>query len=367
VSAWRHGPLVCASGREQRRRPQASGSAEAPEAFGPRPADRTEVAARPRVSGRVRTTRCPSPAVPSHTQAAGHARTQVHGEAGVTWLHPGAVGTQGRRRPKLGARGGDGGKRTIRQHPRGPVRGGAREANGDGSGGRIRHCRGGRSPLAPPVFVQDIVAQVDAFVADVHSRSGDHLLDVLLRLPAEGAPQWARLAVKDGALVATVGADGVRRPAFRPPPHACALAAVPHFRPPSLHASGRGPRAGAPSPAAAATARYRRASQQRGRSQRRSRPAGSTARARPGRGGPARPAHGTASRRWSAPLVSVSAGADHTGSLRASSAYRRRRRRSQRSVTARRAPSPVIVRTPQRHGCHGEKVFLDRTDAEGSA
>src|SRR5690606_23090462 len=33
----------------------------------------------------------------------------------------------------------------------------------------------------------DLVAQVDALVADVHAGSGDQLLDLLLALPAEGA------------------------------------------------------------------------------------------------------------------------------------------------------------------------------------
>ncbi|CAB4965434.1 unannotated protein [freshwater metagenome] len=35
----------------------------------------------------------------------------------------------------------------------------------------------------------DLVAQVDALVADVHTRTGNELLDLLLALPTEGALQ----------------------------------------------------------------------------------------------------------------------------------------------------------------------------------
>ena len=37
------------------------------------------------------------------------------------------------------------------------------------------------------LFIDDFVAQVDAFIADVHARSGDELLHLLLRLCAERA------------------------------------------------------------------------------------------------------------------------------------------------------------------------------------
>src|SRR5262249_50834490 len=37
------------------------------------------------------------------------------------------------------------------------------------------------------LFLDDLVAQVDALVADVHAGAGDELLDLLLALPAEGA------------------------------------------------------------------------------------------------------------------------------------------------------------------------------------
>src|SRR5213076_1602722 len=39
------------------------------------------------------------------------------------------------------------------------------------------------------LFLDDLVAEVDALVADVHAGSGDQLLDLLLRLPAERALQ----------------------------------------------------------------------------------------------------------------------------------------------------------------------------------
>jgi hypothetical protein len=39
------------------------------------------------------------------------------------------------------------------------------------------------------LLVDDLVAEVDAFVADVNARSGDELLDLALRLAAEGAEE----------------------------------------------------------------------------------------------------------------------------------------------------------------------------------
>src|SRR5439155_8946671 len=39
------------------------------------------------------------------------------------------------------------------------------------------------------LFLDDLVAEVDALVADVHARAGDELLHLLLRFPAEGALQ----------------------------------------------------------------------------------------------------------------------------------------------------------------------------------
>src|SRR5699024_8024360 len=39
------------------------------------------------------------------------------------------------------------------------------------------------------LLLDDLVAQLDALVADVHAGPGDELLDLLLALPAEGALQ----------------------------------------------------------------------------------------------------------------------------------------------------------------------------------
>jgi hypothetical protein len=44
------------------------------------------------------------------------------------------------------------------------------------------------------LLLDDLVAQVDALVADVHAGSGDELLDLLLRLAAERALQKIRVA-----------------------------------------------------------------------------------------------------------------------------------------------------------------------------
>jgi hypothetical protein len=43
------------------------------------------------------------------------------------------------------------------------------------------------------LFLDDLVAKVDALVADVHARTGDQLLHLLLALPAEGALQQVRV------------------------------------------------------------------------------------------------------------------------------------------------------------------------------
>ncbi len=39
------------------------------------------------------------------------------------------------------------------------------------------------------LLVDDLVAEIDALVADVHARAGDELLDLALRLAAEAAEQ----------------------------------------------------------------------------------------------------------------------------------------------------------------------------------
>jgi hypothetical protein len=44
------------------------------------------------------------------------------------------------------------------------------------------------------LLLDDLVAQVDALVADVHAGAGDQLLDLLLRLPAERALQQVRVS-----------------------------------------------------------------------------------------------------------------------------------------------------------------------------
>jgi hypothetical protein len=43
------------------------------------------------------------------------------------------------------------------------------------------------------LLLDDLVAEVDAFVADVDARTGDELLDLLLALPAERALQQVRV------------------------------------------------------------------------------------------------------------------------------------------------------------------------------
>ena len=44
------------------------------------------------------------------------------------------------------------------------------------------------------LLLDDLVAEVDALVADVHAGAGDELLDLLLALPAEGALQQVRVS-----------------------------------------------------------------------------------------------------------------------------------------------------------------------------
>jgi hypothetical protein len=39
------------------------------------------------------------------------------------------------------------------------------------------------------LLVDDLVTEIDAFVADVDARPSDELLDLALRLPAEGAEE----------------------------------------------------------------------------------------------------------------------------------------------------------------------------------
>jgi hypothetical protein len=53
------------------------------------------------------------------------------------------------------------------------------------------------------LLLDDLVAQLDALVADVHAGTSDELLDLLLRLPAEGAlQQGVRLTeLRHGRLV----------------------------------------------------------------------------------------------------------------------------------------------------------------------
>src|SRR5439155_23046119 len=43
------------------------------------------------------------------------------------------------------------------------------------------------------LLLDDLVAEIDALVADVHTGTGDQLLDLLLRLAAEGALQQVSL------------------------------------------------------------------------------------------------------------------------------------------------------------------------------
>ena len=59
------------------------------------------------------------------------------------------------------------------------------------------------------LLVDDLVAEIDALVADVHAGAGDELLDLPLRLAAEAAEQ----------LVVAVGRSCHRAPpTARPPP-----------------------------------------------------------------------------------------------------------------------------------------------------
>src|SRR3989304_3229646 len=44
------------------------------------------------------------------------------------------------------------------------------------------------------LFLDDLVAEIDALVADVHAGAGDELLHLLLRLAAEGALQQVGVA-----------------------------------------------------------------------------------------------------------------------------------------------------------------------------
>ncbi|MNT20473.1 hypothetical protein D3C72_1557830 [compost metagenome] len=55
------------------------------------------------------------------------------------------------------------------------------EVRARGRGGVFLGCRG--------LVANDLIAQVDAFVANEHRRAGNQLLDLMLALAAEGAVQ----------------------------------------------------------------------------------------------------------------------------------------------------------------------------------
>src|SRR3954466_3609333 len=71
-----------------------------------------------------------------------------------------------------------------------------------------RNAVAGLDPRRLRFLADDVVAQLDAFIADEHRRSGDQLPDLVLRLAAEGAIERA-LAVAASKL-------GHSRPMPRP-------------------------------------------------------------------------------------------------------------------------------------------------------
>jgi hypothetical protein len=66
------------------------------------------------------------------------------------------------------------------------------------------------------LLVDDLVAEVDALVADVDAGPGDQLFDLALRLPAEAAEELlvgiCRACQRDLLLAGTVGAYRLRGP-----------------------------------------------------------------------------------------------------------------------------------------------------------
>src|SRR5581483_4446955 len=96
--------------------------------------------------------------------------------------------------------------------------------------GRLRHRRGGSEALLLVALLRDdVVAEVDALVADVDGRPGDQLADLVLALPAEGADEVAGTVVpmlRHGAPLDQVPFGGLpgrltMTSSTRPYSHAC--------------------------------------------------------------------------------------------------------------------------------------------------
>src|SRR5207249_1307292 len=89
--------------------------------------------------------------------------------------------------------------------------------------------------LALFILRQDLVAEGDALVANVHRRPGDELPDRVLGLPAERAAEV--LVVGHGSLVWERGTAGASRHFFFPPSMSCKLAMTWSISPYSLASS----------------------------------------------------------------------------------------------------------------------------------